>query len=195
VIALGTNNDMTVTTSTGLIWARNVVNPVVRHAARYSGMSIAGANDYEPGFTANAAQSRAWLNGYLHGTTRPFVFNGSADGCNWTRVSGGCNNGWRASDLYWLSGGAAPSRIVGLPQIYNQTMAQQWKYISLTGIASKRHKINFGGPLTEWTACHQAGSCGSMTGPTAWRALWKAVRSDARISQGSLPYSTDLRIN
>ncbi len=195
VIAVGANNDMTVTTSTGLIWARNVVNPIAAHTARYSAMSVAGANDIEPGFGANAAQSKAWLNGYLHGTTRPFVFNGSADGCSWSQINGRCNNGWTAGDLHWLSGGASPSRIIGLPQIYNQTMAQQWKYISLTGVAGKRHKINFGGPLTEYTACVQARTCSSLTGGNAWRALWSAVRSDARISQGSLPYATDLRIN
>ena len=195
VIALGTNNDMTVTTSTGLIWANEIVDPVASHTARYGAMSVAGANDFEPGFTANAAQSKAWLNGYLHGTTRPFVFNGSADGCNWTRISGGCNNGWKASDLYWLSGGASSARIIGLPQIYNTTMAKQWKYISLTGIAGQHNRIRFGGPLTEWTACRQAGSCGSLAGASAWRALWSAIRSDARTAQSSLPYSTDLRIN
>ena len=165
------------------------------HTARYGAMSVAGANDFEPGFTANAAQSRAWLNGYLHGTTRPFVFNGSADGCNRTRMGGGCNNGWKASDLYWLSGGASSARIIGLPQIYNTTMAQQWKYISLTGVAGQHARIRFGGPLTEWTACHQVGGCGSLAGASAWRALWSAIRSDARTAQSSLPYSTDLRIN
>jgi hypothetical protein len=194
-IAIGANNDMTVNSSTGAIWARQVVNPVAAHASGRSGMSIAGANDIEPGFRADAAHTRAWLSGYLHATSRKFVFNGSADGCNWTAVRGRCNNGWTAADMYWLSGGASPSRIVSLPQIYNHTMAQQWKYISLTGVVNKHPRVKFGGPLTELTACQQAGSCGSMGGHTAWNALWGAIRSDARTSQSSLPYSTDLRIN
>jgi len=74
-------------------------------------------------------------------------------------------------------------------------MAQQWKYISLTGVVNKHPRVKFGGPLTELTACQQAGRCGSMGGHTAWNTLWSAIRSDARTSQGSLPYSTDLRIN
>jgi hypothetical protein len=194
-IAIGANNDMTVNSSTGAIWAHQVVNPVAAHAAGRSGMSIAGANDIEPGFRADAAHSRAWLSGYLHATSRKFVFNGSADGCNWTTVRGRCNNGWTAADMYYLSGGASPSRIVSLPQIYNHTMAQQWKYISLTGVVNKHPRVKFGGPLTELTACQQAGGCGSFGGHTAWNTLWSAIRSDARTSQGSLPYSTDLRIN
>jgi hypothetical protein len=196
-IALGANNDMTVNSSTGAIWASQVVNPVRSHnsAAHHAGLSIAGANDIEPGFRADAPHSRAWLSGYLHTTSAPFVFNGSADGCNWTRVRGSCNNGWTAADMYWLSGGAAPSRITSLPQIYNYTMARQWKYISLTGVVSSHPRVRFGGPLTEFTACRQAGSCASMDGHTAWSALWSAIRSDARSAQGSLPYSTDLRIN
>ncbi len=194
-IAIGANNDMTVNSSTGAIWAHQVVNPVAAHVAGRSGMTIAGANDIEPGFRADAAHSRAWLSGYLHATSRKFVFNGSADGCNWTTVRGRCNNGWTAADMYYLSGGASPSRIVSLPQIYNHTMAQQWKYISLTGVVGKHPRVKFGGPLTELTACQQAGGCGSLGGHTAWNTLWSAIRSDARTSQGSLPYATDLRIN
>lgn len=194
-IAVGTNNDMTVNATTGAQWAREVINPIGTHAAKYSGISIAGANDVEPGFSADAAHSRAWLSGFLGATSRRFVFNGSADGCNWSAINGGCNNGWTAADLYWLSGGASPSRILGLPQIYNATMPKQWKYMSLTGVAGSQPKINFGGPLTEWTACSQAGSCSSLTGHNAWTALWDVIRSDARSSQGSLPWSTDLRIN
>jgi hypothetical protein len=194
-IAIGANNDMTVNSSTGAIWAHQVVNPVAAHAAGRPGLSIAGANDIEPGFRADATHTRAWLSGYLGATSGKFVFNGSADGCNWTTVRGHCNNGWTAADMYWLSGGASPTRIVSLPQIYNHTMAQQWKYISLTGVVNKHPRVKFGGPLTELTACQQAGSCGSMGGHTAWLTLWSAIRSDARTSQGSLPYSTDLRIN
>ena len=97
-------------------------------------------------------------------TKAPFVFNGSADGCSWTAPAKGCNNGWTMAGLYQLAGGLAPTRIVNLPQIYNTTMPKQWKYISLTGVNAGSPRINFGGPLTEWTACDQAGGCGSITG-------------------------------
>jgi len=194
-IAVGTNNDMDVNATTGKQWADLVVDPIVAYAKKYSGMTIAGANDIEPGFRATYAQSATWLSGYLGATSAPFVFNGSADGCSWTATGKGCNNGWTMAGLYNLAAGASPTRITNLPQIYNTTMPKQWKYISLTGVVAGKPRINFGGPLTEWTACDQAGSCGSITGKTAWSQLWSQLQSDSRLKVGSVPYSTDLRID
>ena len=194
-IAIGTNNDMDVTNAAGKAWATRVVNPLVTYAKQYPGMVIAGANDIEPGFRASYSATKSWLTGYLSATTAPFVFNGSADGCAWTVINRGCNNGWTMSGLYYLAAGAAPVRMLNLPQIYNTTMAGQWKYISLTGVAASGPRINFGGTLTEWTACDQTNSCGSLTGHTAWTTLWNNLQSDARLKVASLPYSTDLRID
>lgn len=194
-IAVGTNNDMDVSSSTGKDWAIRVVNPVASHARNYSGIRIAGANDVEPGFRATYSQTRSWLSGYLANTSRPFVFNGSADGCAWTTTGRRCNNGWTMSGLYTLAAGAAPTRVVNLPQVYNTTMSAQWKYISLTGVVSGHKRINFGGPLTELTACRQARSCGSLSGRTAWTTMWGHLQSDSRLRVSSLPYATDLRID
>jgi len=195
-IAVGTNNDMDVTASTGVTWARTVVNPVVIHARPHPNIKIAGANDVEPGFRGTYAQTKAWLLGYLGATSARFVFNGSADGCAWTVTARRCNNGWSMAGLYNLSAGASPSRIVNLPQIYNNTMAAQWKYISLTGVGQSRPRINFGGALTEWTACAQvSGSCGSLTGVNAWRQMWGQLQSHPSLKVLTLPYSTDLRID
>src|SRR5689334_21383060 len=155
-VAVGTNNDMDVSASTGRAWATQVVNPLVAHAAGWSQLRVAGANDIEPGFRATYSQTRSWLSGYLTSARAPFVFNGSADGCAWTATNRRCNNGWSMYGLYTLTAGAAPSRILNLPQIYNTTMASQWKYISLTGVGRNQPRIRFGGPLTEWTACDQA---------------------------------------
>jgi hypothetical protein len=195
VIAAGTNNDMDVSSSSGQTWASSIVGPLRRYASKYAGMRIAGADDMEPGFRATYAQTSAWLSGYLSATKAPFVFNGSADGCWWTAPNGRCNNGWNMVGLYHLAAGAAPTRILNLPQVYNTTMAAQWKYISITGIVNGQPRIRFGGPLTEWTACEQAGGCGSLTGHSAWKTLWNDLQSDARLKIGSLPYSTDLRID
>jgi hypothetical protein len=85
--------------------------------------------------------------------------------------------------------------MINLPQIYNTTMAAQWRYISLTGVRAHHPRINFGGALTEWTACRQAGSCGSLTGSSAWRAMWSQLRAEPALRPNSLPYSTDLRID
>jgi hypothetical protein len=195
-LAIGTNNDVDVSTSAGISWAHNVVNPVVAYAAaHHPGVVVAGANDMEPGFSATVAQSRAWLTGYLSATSTKFVFNGSADGCSTGVAGSGCNNGWRMADLQWVSGGASPTRTISLPQIYNYAMPQQWKYISLTGTNAGRPRINFGGPLTEATACGQAGSCGSISNVVAWAQLWSAISSSAATRQFQMPHGTDLRIN
>jgi hypothetical protein len=194
-IAIGTNNDMDVSTSAGISWARSVVNPVAAHVAAHTGVRIAGANDAEPGFRGTYAQTRAWLSGYFNATHSQFVFNGSADGCAWTATARGCNNGWTMGGLYNLSAGVAPTRIVDLPQVYNNTMAAQWKYISLTGVAASQPRINFGGALTEWTACAQSHSCGSLTGTNAWIQMWNQLQSHPALRVNSLPYSTDLRID
>ena len=194
-VAIGTNNDMDVSTASGRSWATHVINPLASYAKRYAGMSVAGANDIEPGFTASYSASRNWVSGYLAAAAAPFVFNGSADGCAWTYTGSRCNNGWTMAGLQNVSGGLSPTHMLGLPQIYNTTMAAQWKWISLTGVVNGLKRINFAGVLTEWTACDQAGGCGSLSGRTAWSALWGNLQSDSRLRVGSLPYATDLRID
>ncbi|HEU5270260.1 MAG TPA: fibronectin type III domain-containing protein, partial [Jatrophihabitans sp.] len=195
-LAVGTNNDVDVSASAGITWARTIVSPIAGYAAaRHPGIVVAGANDMEPGFSASVGATRSWLSGYLSATSAPFVFNGSADGCSTARAGAVCNNGWTMSDLQWLSGGAAPNRTISLPQIYNYAMPLQWKYISLTGTNAGRSRINFGGPLTEYTACVQAGSCGSISNVDAWNRLWAAISSTPATRQPQLPNGTDLRIN
>jgi len=194
-LAIGTNNDVDVSSAAGASWARNVVTPVRAYAARYPSVSVSGANDIEPGFSATVAQSRAWVSGYLASTSAPFVFNGSADGCSTVAAASRCNNGWTMADLQWISGGAAPTRITSLPQIYNTAMPLQWKYISLTGVNARMSKLAFSGPLTEVTACAQAGSCGSMSNVEAWNRLWSAISSLPQTKQYDMPNGTDLRIN
>jgi hypothetical protein len=194
-IAIGTNNDIDVSRSSGASWANKAIDPILAYAKRYPGITIAGANDIEPGFRASYTQTTAWLSGYLAATTAPFVFNGSADGCAWTATGRGCNNGWTMSGLFHLAGGASAIRIINLPQIYNTTMAEQWRYISLTGVLAGHPKINFGGALTEYTACRQASGCGSLTATTAWKTMWSQLNAEPKLRLKSLPYSTDLRID
>ena len=182
--------------SSGVTWANRVVDPVRSHAAGYANMSIAGADDMEPGFRASAYETAQWLRGYLSATTARFVFNGSADGCAWTVSNRSCNNGWTMAGLYYLAGGASPTRMSGLPQVYNTTMAAQWKYISLTGVGQGPNTDQLRRPAHRvHTACRQAGSCGSLGGTTAWQTLWNDLQSDSRLRVTSLPYSTDLRID
>ena len=190
-IAVGTNNDTDVTAAAGASWMTHVVAPIRAYAARYPQLRVVGADDMEPGFSATISQTRAWLSGYLAAGTVPFVFNGSADGCPTARTGGACNNGWRQADLAWLAGGAAPSRISVLPQIYNTAMPAQWAQISATGTPA----LVFDGPLTEWTACTQAGGCASLPGVIAWTSLWNALHAIPRIAPSALPNATDLDIH
>ena len=194
-IAISTNNDIDVSRTSGIHFADRVIDPLAGYAGRYAHVTIAGSDDMEPGFLAGYAATKAWLQGYLSATSARFVFGGSADGCSGARAGGPCNNGWTMSGLAYLAGGAAPRRITDVPQIYNTTMARQWRYISLTGVVQGSPRLGFGGALTEWTACHQGGGCGSLTGTTAWTVLWTQLNADARLHPGSLPYSTDLRID
>lgn len=190
-MAIGTNNDGSVGSAQGRIWADTVVDPVRAYAAKYPSIRIAGANDMEPGFYAGPAATRSWLSGYLGATSAVFFFNGSADGCPTSASSSRCNNGWTTADLHWLAGGAAPTQVRVLPQIYNTTMPLQWRAISIAGT----DRLSFGGPLTEWTACAQAGGCGSMTNVSAWQTLFDDLRADPRTSIAAMPFGTDLRIN
>jgi hypothetical protein len=194
-LAIGTNNDVDVSAAAGAVWARSIVNPVLTYARKYPNIAVAGADDIEPGFSATAGESQAWLSGYLGATPAPFVFNGSADGCSTIRTVSACNNGWSMTALQWLSGGASPTRISSLPQIYNAAMPLQWKFISLTGIQLGKPRVNFSGPLTEYTACSQARSCGSLSNVVAWQQLWSAISSTVATRQAAMPHGTDLRIN
>lgn len=195
-IAVGVNNDIDVNATTGRDWATKVINPLASYAAGFTNIQIAGANDIEPGFSGSYSASSNWVAGYLAATRTRFVFNGSADGCAWTVTNRSCNNGWTMAGLYNLAAGMAPTRTVNLPQVYNYTMADQWKYISLTGVGRAKPRINFGGPLTEVTACAQArGGCASITGHSAWQRLWNNLQSHPSLRVSSLPYSTDLRID
>jgi hypothetical protein len=195
-LAIGTNNDMDVSYSAGVSWARNIINPVAAYAAsRHPGVIIAGANDIEPGFSATVSESRAWVSGYLAATSAKYVFNGSADGCSTYATGGQCNNGWTQADMQWVSGGAAPTRTISLPQIYNYAMPLQWKNISLTGTAVGKPRIYFGGPLTEVIACDQARTCDSIGNVDAWNRLWSAISSTTATRQSQMPHGTDLRIN
>jgi hypothetical protein len=192
-IALGTNNDLYTSGTAGRLWATQVVNPVRRAAARFRGMTIAGADDIEPGFRAGPRRTFAWLTAYLRSTRAPFVFNGSADGCSVRRAYSHCNHGWSAHALAMLAGGLAPRRIVTLPQVYNWAMAAQWAQISRTARISRHPALHILGPLTEEAACGRDPSCPSMPNPRAWRFLHRRLRA-VGLQPRSLPAQVDLDV-
>ena len=190
-IAIGTNNDLQTSQWTGMQWARQVVAPVRRAAAGYRSITVAGADDIEPGFHAGPARSKAWVTGFLSATKAPLVFNGSADGCSAIEPGSRCIRGWTAADLAWVAGLAAPKRVSALPQVYNVTMAQQWAMISLTAIQDGSRPLHFRGPLTENAACRGEKHCPTMGSTAAWQALSASLRS---IGTALLPARTDLDV-
>jgi hypothetical protein len=181
----------------GTVWGRNVINPIRAHAAARPQITIAGGNDIEPGFEGCAWQAEAWTKAYLAASPAPYVFIGSADGCPYRAPgqTGTCNYGWTQLQFYNLAYGFARNRMLPAPQIYFDSMAQQWANMSYVGVSRGGSAIRFAGPLTEVTACRQAGSCSSLGGVQAWNTLWAKTRQlpQARIS--GMPYATDLRID
>jgi hypothetical protein len=192
-IAIGTNNDLYTSAASGRAWARRVVNPVRATARGYHSITVAGADDIEPGFRAGPRRTRAWLGGFLHNTAAPFVYNGSADGCSPRRARSHCGHGWNTTQLAALAGGAAPARIVALPQIYNPTMAAQWAQIARTAKLSHRRPLRIIGPLTEQAACGHDPWCPSMPSRRAWLLLHRQLRR-ARLRPTSLPMQVDLDV-
>jgi hypothetical protein len=201
LLAIGTNNDgepAVLGAAGGAVWAREVIRPIAAHAAAKGRFTVAAANDMEPGFAGTMGQASSWLGGYLAASPAPFSFFGSADGCPYQALGqrGGCNFGWTQHGLYALAFGAAPGRMVPMPEIYFPELAVQWANISLVGRLIDGRPITFGGALTEVTACAQDhGRCGSMASHSAWNALWTDLRTDPRTTQRELRYVTDLRID
>jgi hypothetical protein len=195
IVAIGTNNDLLTSAASGRAWADRVVDPLRTHAAHYGGVQIDGASDIEPGFANGPAASRQWERAYLHATSAPLLYNGSADGCSTRHVRSGCAGGWKSTDVASLAGAAAPSRISALPQIYNNTQAKQWALISHAAVTISRHPLKFAGVLTENAACGRDPDCPTMPLRWARRALFNALRADPVTRVRRWPAGTDLDVH
>jgi hypothetical protein len=179
MIAIGSNNDATNWTAytaaqRGRDWATKVITQITAHA----GLTIAGADDIEPGFFSTERQAEAWETAFLGaGSSLRLVFNGSADGCPTTWTTGAtCAYGWTAKQLYALATGVGhASRTTALPQVFHGAMATQWAMIDKTGGGG----IRFAGSLTEYALDH-----GTLTPTQGWTALRRAVSSVTATSIG-----------
>lgn len=192
VVAIGTNNDLQVSRATGRAWARQVINPLRSHARRYTQITVAGADDVEPGFAAGPAATKGWLSGYLATTTAPFVYNGSADGCSVRQPHSHCGGGWRSQDVVALAAGMAPNRTTVLPQIYNTAMARQWAQLARAA-AVGHHPMHIAGPLTENRACGGDPSCPTMSTRQA-TILLRADLRGVHLPAGGVQTEVDLDI-
>ena len=158
-------------------------------------MTIAGANDMEPGFRAGYTATEVLAQRLpqrdagavrVHRLGRRLRLDGHQ-----RRLQQRLDDARHV--LPRRRRGADPH--LNLPQIYNTTMAAAVEVHLADRRADGHPRINFGGALTEWTACEQAGSCGSLTGNSAWTTMWNQLQAEPKLKPTSLPYSTDLRID
>jgi len=185
-LAVGTSNYKNTTgfvnANHGAAWGQ-MVNTLASYITSkgYGSQEFArGANDMEPSWNTTT-QTRAWVDGYNSATTLPLYNYGSADGCP---PYGSCNNGWTQGDLWYVSYGAADS--YPLPEIYFQSMANEWYQESLFSAQSESGKMGFIGTMTEY------GSDSSTFTPSqGFQQLQNALNGDSRTAF-PLTYSTDI---
>jgi hypothetical protein len=122
----------------GQQWAQMVsqVAAWVRGQGYAAQVDIAGGIDIEAGYNAPAV-TKAWVDGYSSVADRYLYNYGSAY----------FSNGWGAEDIWYVSWGAPPAQ--PLPQIYNETNAENWVKIS----QSPRGHMIMAGALTQYAAC------------------------------------------
>ena len=186
-----------VTFAHGAAWADMVDDVAAWTTAQgYAGLvTVHGGNDMEPGFN-DVPDTRAWVDGYDSVNSRLLYNLGSADGCPQAgdgQVDGRCNNGWRQSDLVYVSWIAQPA--LPLPQTYtnNAAQAKQWRFIKLHGVVALARTMTFQGSLTQWNACREVG-CGTDTDNTpaqGYDQLAAQLAADPRTDQ-SLRWSVDM---
>lgn len=181
ILAIGTNNDGSVTNGAlGAVWG-NVVQAVARGASErgYSNVAVQGAIDAEPGF-GPFAHFRGWElgdrsgRGYVGGTVALIDDYGSADGCPQALGKNSnlkCANGWTLADEYNAVWGWTPNE--GTPEIYYDgchdyaNQVNQWTNVSAYGKRYRRKgMVRFVGPLDQ-------GKCLSST--AAWREFQAAL--------------------
>ncbi|MDA2812383.1 hypothetical protein O4J56_17205 [Nocardiopsis sp. RSe5-2] len=196
-LALGVNNKSDGKASgsgAGSAWA----DVVDRAAARISGgrVSVAGAVDAEPEWSS-ASWARAWVDAYTSGSSTRLYAANSAGGCpQYGSSSTGCNNGWRLSDVHYVSSGAS-DRIQAVPQIYRTDgiQARQWAAVSAWGADRGKGPVRFAGSMSQRIACKQRGGCERTdnTAKAAWTQLREELNAHPETRIGDLPYATDVR--
>lgn len=147
ILAIGTNNSITLTEAEGAAFGRTVTNVHNWMAAFSPHETAMGANDIESWSGSEApASSYNWYAGYASTTPYDYADYGSADGCP-LNYSGHCAFGWGQGDYYnlsWREPLATP-----LPEVYVGGQAAQWFYISGYG-APFHGQIKPWGPLDEF---------------------------------------------
>jgi hypothetical protein len=157
----------------GRAWSVSVENLGGWANAHYPSVSVYGAYDVEPGFSA-FQKANLWMHGYDDDNPgrRPVLINGSADGCSQTSSENTpCNNGWNQFGVWHVAWDHIPS--VPFPQIYTNSgsMAWQWQKISAYGHRHQNGRsLFFVGVMSQHGACEQFGGCSGTSN------LWNEAR-------------------
>jgi hypothetical protein len=196
-IAIGTSNDGSVTGAAhGQAWAYMVkgVADYVSGQSWSNEVTIRGAVDIEPGFSAGPTATKNWVDGYASVPGRPFYYNfGSANGCP---PVGTCDGGWSQQKLWYVSWGAAPA--FALPLIYENSgdHARQWQQIALYGAVYENSNMVFSGVMTQYFSCIDPDvGCGATEDNTpqqGWQQLYTELNADPATAQPVLSSSTDI---
>jgi hypothetical protein len=197
-VAFGTSNyGSKVTYTHGSAWA-GMVNDIAAYAdsnGYSSRVFVRAGSDMEPSWNGPIT-TRAWVDGYESTHTKWLYDAGSADGCPQTgdgTKDGTCNNGWKQSDVLYVSWGSPPA--VPFPEIYatSGANAKQWQKVKLYGVVSEGETMGIVGSLTQWNACQEMGGCNGTDNQPAvgWQQLYDQLNSDSRTAQ-DLAYSSDM---
>ncbi len=141
----------------GKAWggAVGVVNAyAVSSAGSSATVTVGGADDAEPGFDPAYTNTFNTLTGYSAETTLPMADYGSLDG-------GPGSSYWTPAQLAAVAGGFRSD--VPFPEIYHQSMADQWASLSNWAAVNLGKPLTIGGILTDEVA---AGNVTPVTTPT-----------------------------
>jgi hypothetical protein len=157
----------------GTAWGSMVqdLNSWISSSGMTSQLLAYGSIDAEAGWGV-ASNALAWASGFS--TSGDFYFDfGSADGCP---PASSCANGWTQANEYQMAWGNA--KAFAIPEIYNNTMAQQWAQISAWGNAhTSSGPIRWSAAMSQYQACLDQGAACSGTDYTpqqSWQALYSA---------------------
>lgn len=202
-IGIGTTNFATssnpaVTFEHGQAWA-GMVNDVGAWLALKTTNSImqqvdvVGANDIELSWNYYA-NSRDWLDGYDSANGYALYNFGALPGCPWlARPGSQCGSYpyvWSKEQVWYVIYGAPP--VYSLPEIYrvDGINAEQWYLMSVYAYETHGAPVGFVGALSTYTACLQAGGCGTGSGAInntpkqSWTQLYNLLNGDVRTAQG-----------
>lgn len=185
-LAVGTNNSRSdrLDYGGGRSWASLVstIRSDIAANGWSSQINVEAANDLEPAFDGPTA-TRNWVDGYNSINPAHLLNYGSADACPQYSASNGLcavshtdwgnpsDRDWNQSDVYYVSWGARAA--YSLPEIYLQSMANQWSMISLYGAQSGNSgAIYFDGPLDDNDL-----ESYYNTSDQAWTQLWSAINN------------------